>query len=588
METLFHPNNRTYNFPTDITLSEYHKEEYLLYTRRSTDDADNQKNSIEYQLAEGLKFIEREKIQLAHISIDLFCEEGIIKEYHSSFKESKEFEVLSGGRVVQKIERPKFLFMAYLLKKKYFKGIVCLCWDRISRNRSDDTIISKLIRLGIDVRFVDTTYDNSAAGELHMEVDAAFSRHYSRTISEKVRRTAKHLRAEGRCIYQSPIGYLDKGSDQKIIDPSRASVVKRIFELYATGEWSYSKLAVWANKQGLTTKPSRRKRTATERLMGIPLESLPKVSRAVTPKSIEHILENPFYIGKNVHENQWIDSTAHQAIIDEGLFYKVMQMRKQRTTSVQYPEIEFATYRGLVQCGDCARTFSPYVHKGKTYYRLKCKSGCTNTLRNISETILNDSVYQLFSTIYFSEEELEAIGKDAEQQLQKVTEKRDKELEDQYRKLNKAIADADYLSKEKLTLLRTGAMTLETLSMEEARLKAEITEIQVRIDANAESTMAMLEYIITFSNLLKGGAKYFKYALDTEKREIVTQVFSNLTIFNGKLEYVANEGYMQLMEAKAASFTQFGAPDYLFSNLREVYTSIKKVSPSLKQLLRSN
>jgi len=32
----------------------------------------------------------------------------------------------------------------------YFKGVVCLCWDRISRNKGDDTVVRKLMRRGVD------------------------------------------------------------------------------------------------------------------------------------------------------------------------------------------------------------------------------------------------------------------------------------------------------------------------------------------------------------------------------------------------------------------------------------------------------
>jgi hypothetical protein len=186
-----------------------------------------------------------------------------------------------------------------------------------------------------------------------MDIDGVFSRHYSRVISEKVKMAAKKLREEGRCIYLSPLGYLDNGSESKPFDPQRAPIVKRVFELYATGEWSYRALAHWANQQHLTTKPVRRKRSKSERLEGVKIESIPKISRKVTVKAIENILKNPFYIGMNVTGDEWIRSIAHQALIDSSLFYKVQSMMKQRTVTVHYPELQFYPYRGLIKCYYC-------------------------------------------------------------------------------------------------------------------------------------------------------------------------------------------------------------------------------------------
>jgi len=94
-----------------------------------------------------------------------------------------------------------------------------------------------------------------------MDIDGMFAAHYSRVISEKVKNAQRKLRIEGRCLYFTPIGYLDKGSDNKPLDPERAPIVKRVFELYSTGDWSFAQLGKWAAKQGLTTKPVRRKRT---------------------------------------------------------------------------------------------------------------------------------------------------------------------------------------------------------------------------------------------------------------------------------------------------------------------------------------
>ena len=559
-----------------------HPNSYLIYTRKSTDDTDNQKNSIDYQVQEGLKFALKENLIIAPITIESFCEKGIIKEHHSGFKQKEDFVILSDGSIKQKVERPKFLYLADILQQGKAKGVICLCWDRISRNEADDVIIKKLIKAGVDFRFVQANYENSSAGALHMDIDGMFSRHYSRVISEKVKNTAAKLRSEGRCIYISPIGYLDEGSNSKPFDGERAPIVKKIFELYGTGEWSYTTLAAWANQQGLTTKPVRRKRTRKEKLQGIPIESMPKLSRPVTAKTIENILNNPFYIGKNINEGKWIDSVAHQPLIDAGLFLKVRYMQSQRTTVVRYPHLEFATYRGLIKCKKCGRGFSPYVQRGVTYYRTKCKAGCTSTVRNVNEKRITDEIQKILLKISLSDEEIKYVSLHAEAELNKVTQRRNMEIEDLHVRLKKVMADLDYLLKERITLLRTGIMTVEILTSEEERIRLEIDEIQTKIQANSISSKAMLDYVISFSKLIENKGEYFQYAFDTEKRDLSIKAFTELYFMDGELEFTAKEGFEALFARYYDPVWLSGSPDYLFSNIEAMYEKTKRSMELLK------
>jgi len=210
--------------------------QYLIYNRKSTDDADNQKNSLSYQLIRNVEFVKKNSLPVAEgLTILGVCDAGVINESHSGFREDQNFVINKDGSVQYNILRPKFLQLVKMLKAKEIKGAIFLCWDRASRNKQDDVIIKKLISLGCDIRFSEATYDKTSSGELHMDIDGMFAAHYSRVISEKVKNAQHKLQLEGKCIYFTPIGYLDKGSGNKPMDPERAPIVKRVFELYLTG-----------------------------------------------------------------------------------------------------------------------------------------------------------------------------------------------------------------------------------------------------------------------------------------------------------------------------------------------------------------
>ena len=197
-------------------------------------------------------------MSLAKLTLAGFCTDGIISERHSGFKEDSEITITNEGLVQYKIERPKFQKLLMYLSRGLFKGIVCLCWDRVSRNKGDDTVIRKLMRKGIDVRFVFAKYEKTSSGALHMDIDGMFAEHHSRVTSEKVKTTTWNLRERGICTYRAPIGYLNLGKmEEKPFDPVRAPIIKRIYELYASGDWSLEDLARYAKKEGLTTKIGR-------------------------------------------------------------------------------------------------------------------------------------------------------------------------------------------------------------------------------------------------------------------------------------------------------------------------------------------
>ena len=560
---------------------------YVVYTRKSTDDADNQKNSIEYQVGASVEYKTRHSLPLASLSLDGFCEDGIVKEHHSGFKEDDFFQTNTDGTISFKVERPKFLMLVNLLLAKKIKGVICLCWDRLSRNEADDVLIKKLISQGADIRFVQTTYDTTSSGALHMDIDGMFSRHYSRSISEKVRNTNKKLRNEGKCIYTPPLGYISAGSASKPLDPERAPLIKRIFELYATGEWSFSTLAAWANRNGLTTKPCRRNRTLQEKLQGLQLADMPKVSKPVTEKTIWHILNNPFYIGKLTHKGELLNSKAHQPLIDLATFYKVQAMLKQKAVKVYYPNMAFFTYRGLVKCGTCGRTYSPYTQKEINYYRSPCKKGCTNPLKNINDTFITKKVQEILERIHFTDDEIQRIEANAGKAMNKLTDQRNKHMEDLRFQKNKTLENLKYLTDDKLNLLRTGVFTPMQIIEEEGRLNALLKDIEEKMAAFSEPVKTMLDCIISFSELVKHASFYFGHALDAQKRNIVIQVFSELYINKGQLKYQATEAYNALLMRYDASILATCGEDYIVLELDKIYTLAKNNKPKMETIINA-
>ena len=546
-----------HDIPTVLTFADIELQfvnDYLIYNRKSTDDTQNQKNSLSYQRQRNIEYAHGRKLRIAKLTVPGFCKDGIVDEAHSAFKEEDEFVLLPDGSVQYRILRKKFARLVELLKTKKIKGVIILCWDRGSRNDHDDMLIKRLLKLGCDIRYVDTTYEKTSAGELHQDVDGMFSAHYSRVISEKVRNAHVKLRAERRCLYLSPIGYLDYGSDNKPLDPDRAPKVKQIFELYATEKWSYTGLVTWAHENGLTKKPSRRKRTKEEIADNFDPETLPKIARPIDRKDIEHILKNPFYTGRVKLENGRYDkSKAHQALIDDELFEKVQKMLKKRNQSVYYTEKPFFSCRGLLRC-PCGRVFTPYKQKGIVYYRSRCLDTCDNPDPNLSDADIISEIQNVMDKIWFTDDDIARIEARASKELGNISRRRDLKLDSLQSRQRKVLADLDYIAQNRITLMRTAAMAPEDIAVEAERLNALLLNINAEISAYSESAPEMLKFIMRFSELVKDASLYYRFALDNEKREMIMTMFSELVFKERKLvKYTAKEGFGALMLAHGPS-----------------------------------
>ncbi len=534
----------------DIASGKY-KDQYLIYNRKSTDDTENQKNSIKYQKSENARFAFREGLDIAPITLEGFATDGIISERHSGFKEDSDLIFGADGTVQYNIDRPKFYRLVQLLSKGYLKGVIILCWDRGSRNKGDDTVIRKLMKGGVDIRFALAQYDKTSAGELHMDIDGMFSEHHSRVTREKVTITIRNSRARGLCTNKAPVGYLNEGNmDYKPFDPIRAPIIEMLFETAATGEWSLADMARFAIEHGFTMPPVRRRRTQDEILAeeedDVRLE-IEAVERLPTFNNIHKILTNPFYAGKTKgNDNTWITSTSHEALVSEELFDMVQEQLAKRNKSAHYIKLLDHPLRGIVRCAACNRLYSPYTRKGILYYRSRCDKKCTNPLKNFNFDFLTEKAGKLISSLSFTEDELEKIDACASTDLVVLETKRTSQLEIDERKKKKIREELAYLNANRLSLLKAGVYTPESYVEEEARLSAELAAFRAAEEVSDVSMRETVKDVILLSELLKNVVEVYDYAKPHVKEKILRAIFTELIISENTFDFQCTTGFQPL------------------------------------------
>jgi len=247
--------------------------------------------------------------------------------------------------------------------------ILCEKIDRLTRNLKDAASVSDWINEDSqrEVHFVKESFivnKNTRAHEnLVWDMKVTIARFYTNNLSEEVKKGQKEKIAQCWCPTRPIVGYKtvgEKGHKIHIIDEEKAPLVRKIFELYATGNYSMRLLAKEMAKRGLTNQPS-----------GLP----------VSTSQIEQILKNPFYYGVMRVKGK-LYPHKYEPLISLHLFNKVEQViasyNKKNFKRTNKPYI----FRGLITCKKCSCLISPEIKKGKyVYYH------CTNYHGNCDNVV---------------------------------------------------------------------------------------------------------------------------------------------------------------------------------------------------------
>ncbi len=148
-------------------------------------------------------------------------------------------------------------------------------------------------------------------------------------------------------------------------------------------------------------------------------------------------------------------------------------------------------------------------------------------------------------------------------------------------------------------------MLFNEIQQEKDRLSTELEKIDKIQKGITETEIESLQLVIDFSELCKMASELYKSAFDTEKRELVNLMFSELVVKNGKqANYRAKPAFERLLqrhtekELKKATSKQktafdgglefnFGSVKFTFSELWEITKEIKPILALLESKVKT-
>ncbi|MDC1205356.1 recombinase family protein [Candidatus Pacebacteria bacterium] len=286
---------------------------YCLYARKSMEDEERQALSIDSQLKEMRQIAEREGLYIS----------AVRTEAHSA--------KLSGTR-------PVFNKIIDEIGSGRFNAILTWNADRLSRNAGDLGVLVDLMDNNklLEIRTYNQKFINSPNEKFLLMILCSQAKLENDNKSINVKRGLRMKVEMGLWPCIAPTGYLNdmiRGNEGKVkVDPARAHVIKKMFELAAEG-WSQRQIRFWL-KDDLDFKT----RTGKHLSMG----------------SVQKILSTPFYYGEFEFpkgSGKWYKG-AHKPIITKELF-EVVKAQNQARRKQNYIFRKNIAFTKLMKCGLC-------------------------------------------------------------------------------------------------------------------------------------------------------------------------------------------------------------------------------------------
>ncbi len=492
------------------------KQYYLIYCRKSTDTEDKQLQSIDDQ-----------KNILATLAKERNL--PILQVFH------EEKSAKAPGR-------PIFNEMMALIKSRNdIKGLLAWKLNRLSRNPIDSGQLQWLIQSKVIEEIVTPSKIYlDADSDFLMSIEGAQANKFIRDLREDTIRGINSKIEKGWKPGAAPIGYrntVEKPKGLREIEPHSIyyPLVKQIFELALTGQYSLEALGFEAQRLGIVNYQGKK----------------------THKNNIYKVLSNPFYTGRFLYKGI-LYVGKHQRMIED----KEFDLIQKYLTSRAKPRNNLYPMTGFIRCS-CGYMISGTTRKkvyssGKTtnfvYYKCsqRVQGKCSQLPINTKE--LEVQVSNFLSSIKLSPrlvtwaiKQLNVASKDQIQtkqvKIKALNQNLDvvnKKLENLFNlKIDPGNIDGSLITDDEYKRMR------QSLLIDKDSIEQEL----IKTDSLIDDWMEVAVKVFNFAS--KAQEKWEKGTI-SEKRVILNAIGSTLVLNNKKLEITPRSMFIQIQKANSS------------------------------------
>jgi len=418
-------------------------------------------------------------------------------------------------------DRPEFQKLLDYCRENKDKvsHVVVADLSRFARNMEDQvTAMTRLARMGITLLSVDEPHiDRTAAGRLTANLLGAVNQFYSDSLSERVRYRMQEAVKAGRFVNRAPIGYRNvqnNGSKCIVVDRERAALIKKSFELIASGSYSSDAVLRTVSALGLRTP-----------------------NGLVLPKqSFSKMLKNPIYAGWVCFPSSNLKCKGnHEAIVSDEMFNAVQDTLAGKRAPVpkqrQNPDFPLRGFVGCYKCGKPLTAAAPHG-RSKQYPRYWCwQKGCYAV--SVSKEVLEKQFVELLGMVQPTAEGIARLPQIAAANW----ELRKKRVADDKRALQGRLNQENTLNRRAIEAKLTGDLSPEDFSAFKIEVTSRIAEIEKQIKS-LDSELSMMDELLAQADMEAINlAMTWKKGGVNEKQELQLAVFPEGLLWSSEMRF---------------------------------------------------
>ena len=307
-------------------------------------------------------------------------------------------EYVDDGYSGTNFERPGFTKMIEDIKNKMANLVIVKDLSRLGRDHVMTGYYIENFFPENNIRFISLqeNYDsaiNQASNDSSTFIIAC-NDYYSRQNSIKIRSVLNDKRKKGKFIGSNPsYGYMKDPNEKGhlIPDPEYAPVVKKIFEMAASGV-GLSDIASYLNDNKIKTPSSLKRKNPNSKM---------RYNEQWTTSSVKKILKNRMYTGDMVQSTQtkvnykskkkkalpksnWdIVPGTHEPLVDKLTFERIQGNVKRTNVSVSNREKRL--FENLLFCKECGNALTITYRKNHNYWTINCNKYARDPKRRLCE-----------------------------------------------------------------------------------------------------------------------------------------------------------------------------------------------------------
>ncbi len=401
--------------------------------------------------------------------------------------------------------------------------------DRVQRSFKESTVLDDLRKEGkVEIHFMREGLvlngKSNSSDLLRWDMGVMFARSYVLQLSDNIKRSKEQSARNGVWMGLAPTGYMhtvdEKGDKAIIPDPSLAPYIRKMFELYATGNYSLARLQDELTEMGARTKKGK----------------------VFANSQINKILKKPFYCG--IMDTKYgVVEHKYEQLTTPAIFQQVQAIIEGYQAKPHKTKAKPFILKGMITCANCGCVVTPEIKKQRYVY-YSCTNGKKNCQRvYVREEELLQPLLEYFDRIALSEEQIETITqylREIHQSESKFHQDSLKALRSEQDKLQRRVSQ---IYDDKLDGLIDEKVYLEKVREYKAR-QVEIVEEMKRHEVADQNFHVTANMVLTLAARAK---ELFESSEVDEKRQLLNFVFQNLKLDKKTLLIHTHEPFTTMM-----------------------------------------